>query len=580
MTTNINCKPWYCEEIVKVKKKLNPLNKFKKKKITMYKNILSDVHIADNYKRLNIFDKFTSDEKDLIKTFKYKINFDKTQHDILKIYFKECKFIYDLCVDLWRQYKEITSSWQLLKDVIFRHYYREKSSDDIEIIKDNIIKELKLLKEKYDIENKEVKEKIMEDKKKLREIYKKEMEIYKENIKLFKQGKKTVKMSKPRLGKIDIKQYKLPKKERKKKGKVVKKPAPDDTLKFEIIDFCKNLSNARNQKYDNNTDFELKYKDVSKRQTIYVAKRAIKKNGIFVNSLGDINCNSYKNMYKNHPNKYDSRLTFDKTLNNYYFHLILEDEERIIKNRNEVVALDPGEKIFQTYFSDNEYGKIGDNMRVRISKIQKKIKKLQSILDRKKNKTKETKIIKKNKKTKRRRYGKIIRNKRRIKKRIQQLYNKIKGYVNEVHKKSAKYLCENYENIFIPTFETKPMLSKGKKEKEVERINKIENRTEAEKETKKLMRKSRLSNEVKFILQMQSHYKFKEYLKAVAKRYRTVVHEVNESYTSKTCSGCGHISDKYDNRIKKCIKCKMEIDRDVNGSRNILLKSIIGIKEI
>jgi putative transposase len=74
---------------------------------------------------------------------------------------------------------------------------------------------------------------------------------------------------------------------------------------------------------------------------------------------------------------------------------------------------------------------------------------------------------------------------------------------------------------------------------------------------------------------MQSHYKFKEYLKATAKRYRTVIYDVDESYTSQCCTICGILSKDYDNkRLKTCTCCKYKIDRDVNGSRNIYIKSI------
>ena len=74
---------------------------------------------------------------------------------------------------------------------------------------------------------------------------------------------------------------------------------------------------------------------------------------------------------------------------------------------------------------------------------------------------------------------------------------------------------------------------------------------------------------------MQSHYKFKEYLKAIAKRYRTVIYNVDESYTSQCCTICGILSKDYDNnRLKTCTCCKYKIERDVNGSRNIYIKSI------
>ena len=253
----------------------------------------------------------------------------------------------------------------------------------------------------------------------------------------------------------------------------------------------------------------------------------------------------------------ECKLQYDKILNKYYLYVVFEEAEVKIDNRKELVACDPGEKTFITYYSINEYGNIGDNMRMRILELQRKIKKYQSIIDKNKNKN-----------------GKRIKNKKRLINQKRKLYLKIKGYVNEIHKKGAKFLCENYKNILLPTFETKPIISNYKIKLENERIKKINNKEEAKEELKKLNKTLKMSKNVKFVLSQQSHYKFKRYLKATAKRYGTVVHDVDESFTSQACTNCGILSKDYDKkRLKSCI-CGTKIDRDVNGSRNILLKSV------
>jgi len=48
---------------------------------------------------------------------------------------------------------------------------------------------------------------------------------------------------------------------------------------------------------------------------------------------------------------------------------------------------------------------------------------------------------------------------------------------------------------------------------------------------------------------------------------------IDESYTTKTCSKCGHIQDvELSDRIYKCPVCAIEMDRDLNSAWNILKK--------
>ena len=44
----------------------------------------------------------------------------------------------------------------------------------------------------------------------------------------------------------------------------------------------------------------------------------------------------------------------------------------------------------------------------------------------------------------------------------------------------------------------------------------------------------------------------------------------NECYSTKTCTNCGSLNRPND-RDYKCSNCKLEIHRDLNGARNILL---------
>ena len=102
-----------------------------------------------------------------------------------------------------------------------------------------------------------------------------------------------------------------------------------------------------------------------------------------------------------------------------------------------MAALDPGEKVFQTFYGVNECGKIGEDMRIKILKYQTKIKKFQKALSCNTNKN-----------------GDNIKHKKTLRKKIILNYRKIKNLLKELHNQTCNYLCKNYETIMIPKFET------------------------------------------------------------------------------------------------------------------------------
>ena len=70
-----------------------------------------------------------------------------------------------------------------------------------------------------------------------------------------------------------------------------------------------------------------------------------------------------------------------------------------------------------------------------------------------------------------------------------------------------------------------------------------------------------------------AHYSFKQILKHKAEEYSCKIIEVNESYTSKTCTNCGQIHNIGSKKVLNC-QCGTKIDRDINGARNVFLKNI------
>jgi putative transposase len=125
------------------------------------------------------------------------------------------------------------------------------------------------------------------------------------------------------------------------------------------------------------------------------------------------------------------------------------------------------------------------------------------------------------------------------------------GLVSELHHKTAKLLCSQYHTILIPTFEVSQMVEKP------EAGFRVLNNTSVRK------------------MLTWSHYTFRTLLKAKARESgHCRVLEVDEAYTSKTCTRCGHLHDTLGgNKTFSCPSCGLTIDRDWNGARNILLKN-------
>lgn len=124
------------------------------------------------------------------------------------------------------------------------------------------------------------------------------------------------------------------------------------------------------------------------------------------------------------------------------------------------------------------------------------------------------------------------------------LGNKISNLVSEWHKKTASWLTRAYDGIYIPKLNFHKCSSLNKKSKEK--------------------------------LATLRHCAFVDRLKDKTRENQSChVFEVNESFTSKSCSYCGVIDHNLGNRnIYKCNSCHTKISRDFNGAVNILLRYV------
>jgi len=196
-----------------------------------------------------------------------------------------------------------------------------------------------------------------------------------------------------------------------------------------------------------------------------------------------------------------------------------------------IISLDPGVRTFQTGYDPTgavfEWGK-GDMSRV--TRLGYAIDQLVS------RSTEKTLKSKKRKK---------------LKKAEHRMRLKIKHLIKDCHRKLAKFLCEAFDVILLPSFETSQMVTKeGPKKRKIN------------------------SKTVRQMLTW-SHYGFKQTLLSKAREYPWVeVKIVNEAYTSKTCTWCGLINDKLGgSKTFRCKSCGTVVDRDYNGARNIYLKN-------
>ena len=127
------------------------------------------------------------------------------------------------------------------------------------------------------------------------------------------------------------------------------------------------------------------------------------------------------------------------------------------------------------------------------------------------------------------------------------IYKKIRCLVNDCHYKLAKWLCENYRIILLPEFRTQGMVRRGQR---------------------------RIGSKTARAMCTWSHYRFQRHLIHKAREHpwcQVVI--CTEEYTSKTCGFCGYIHKKLGGSKEFCCpQCKINLDRDINGARNIFLK--------
>lgn len=238
-------------------------------------------------------------------------------------------------------------------------------------------------------------------------------------------------------------------------------------------------------------------------------------------------------IFSEYKNICDSSITYVNKLNEFYLNLSYKENNKnkdsdILKN-NKVCSIDPGLTCFATCYSDNETNKIGLGVSKTLNKYCSEIDIIVS------------KINKKHENT----YINNHQRRRNLKKALHRKIKKIQNIKEELHNKTVKFLTSKYARIIVPPFETQEMVKKS------------------------------TSSKLSRSLYNVSFYTFLLKLKAKCESYDIELIIRPEYYTSKTCTRCGEINSglKLSDRIYNCKECKLKIDRDINGARNIMLRN-------
>lgn len=291
------------------------------------------------------------------------------------------------------------------------------------------------------------------------------------------------------------------------------KEVPYQIKSIAVKDACKATSNAKLKYKQTGKPSNVKYRSRKRGDyTIFIPKSAMKNNGFYITVLGSLNIRE-----KIGEIKYDCRVKLE---NDRYF-IILPEEVKIKRPENQrlsVCALDPGVRTFHTLFNEAFAMKIAEHDFSMIFRLCMILDKLCSL--RKRLKT------------------------NRYNKKLKRIRWRIKDLISEIHHKLALFLVKTFDTVYIPSFETSQMVTK-------------------------------LRSKTSRAMLTWSHYRFKEFLKFKGREYSCNVIEVGEEYTSKTCGICGIINNVRSKEYWICSNCGSKHDRDLNGARNILIKSVL-----
>ena len=221
-----------------------------------------------------------------------------------------------------------------------------------------------------------------------------------------------------------------------------------------------------------------------------------------------------KTLKKNKALKINNDCKLIKKNNNYYLLIPIEIKEKEKPLYNNYCGIDPGVRTFMTTFGNNGFTEYKHNDKL-LRNINVKINYLKSLR---------------------------LSNKRKS---LCKQEMKKSNLINELHWKTINSLTKSNDIIFYGNINSHNIVKNNK--------NKVLNTN---------------VNDLKL-------YKFKERLFYKANTNNKLIFAINEAYTTQTCSCCGKITKVGCSTIFDCKNCFKTMGRDVNASKNILIKGIL-----
>jgi transposase len=307
---------------------------------------------------------------------------------------------------------------------------------------------------------------------------------------------------------------------------------PKEVRAGAVNDVCKAYKTGfTNLKIGNINHFRLGYRKNSNAiKTALIPKNFIKVNKGVISIAPQFftkeKClfNMGKKTFKKHKSlqiNHDSRI--QKYKDQYW--LVIPIDVEINKKSKPVnyCGIDPGVRTFMTSFGNHGCYEYTHNQNL-LTTLNKKLQILKSLR------------IRPRERHERNRYRKHSMNK---------IEKRKKSIIDEAHWKTIVHLLHENDYIFYGDIKSHDIVKEG--------VNTTLNRN---------------INDLKF-------YQFKQRLLYKASILNKCVFEINEAYTTQTCSFCGTMYKPGCSKVYNCLNCKISVDRDINASKNILMKGIM-----